>query len=97
VFTAREIAYAGAGPARLERLAARFAAKEAAFKAAGVGWAKGVTWRDAEVVADPAGPPRLVARGALRRHARARGGTAFQLSLTHSGSYAAAVVLLVAS
>jgi holo-[acyl-carrier protein] synthase len=96
VFTEGELAYAGAGVRRLERLAARFAAKEAALKAVGIGWSKGVTWLDAEVVAEPEGPPRLVAHGALRRHARARGGTTFHLSLTHSGSYAAAVVLLVA-
>lgn len=95
VFTEGELAYAGAGVRRLERLAARFAAKEAALKAVGIGWSKGVTWLDAEVIAGPAGPPRLIAHRGLERHARARGGTAFHLSLSHSGSYAAAVVLLV--
>jgi holo-[acyl-carrier protein] synthase len=95
VFTEGELAYAGAGVRRLERLAARFAAKEAALKAVGIGWSKGVTWLDAEVVARSAGPPQLIAHRALRRHARARGGTAFHVSLSHSGSYAAAVVLLV--
>jgi holo-[acyl-carrier protein] synthase len=80
VFTEGELAYAGAGVRRLERLAARFAAKEAALKAVGIGWSKGVSWLDAEVVAGPPGSPRLIAHRALRRHARARGGVAFQLS-----------------
>jgi holo-[acyl-carrier protein] synthase len=95
VFTARELAYAD-GPRRIERLAARFAAKEATFKAVGTGWAEGVGWRDAEVVSSAGAPPELVVRGALKRRARALGGTAFRLSLSHSGSYAAAIVLLVA-
>lgn len=95
VFTRRELTYCE-GPQRTAKLGARFAAKEAAFKAVGTGWANGVTWRDAEVVARSGKRPELVARGALLEHARALGGTTFQLSLTHSGGYASAVVLLVA-
>jgi len=96
VFTPREVAYCD-GPRRVERLAARFAAKEAAFKAVGTGWAKGVAWRDAEVVASKhGGSPTLVVRGELRKRARALGSTTFHLSLTHSGTYAAAIVLFVA-
>ena len=94
VFTPRELA-ACDGPSRVARLAARFAAKEAAFKAVGTGWARGVTWRDAEVISSAGGAPKLVARGALRRHASRLGGACFEVSLTHSGSYAAAIVLLV--
>ena len=95
VFTPRERASCE-GPRRVEALAARFAAKEAAFKAVGTGWALGVTWRDVEVVSERGRAPELVVRGELKKRARARGGTTLQVSLTHSGSYAAAVVLLVA-
>jgi holo-[acyl-carrier protein] synthase len=94
VFTPRELAACARGPRRMERLAARFAAKEAAFKAVGTGWSRGVTWGDAEVVSRTRGKPTLVVRGALRRHARSLGGVRFHVSLTHSGGYAAAVVVL---
>lgn len=95
VFTPRELAYCQVRHRPMQHLGARFAAKEAAFKAIGTGWASGVTWRDAEVVAQPGRPPRLVARGELARRSRALGASRFHLSLSHSGDYAAAVVVVV--
>ncbi len=44
---------------RMERYAARFAAKEAAMKALGTGWNHGVRWRDCEVVRMPGGRPTM--------------------------------------
>ena len=49
VFTTDEIRYCESKANRVERYAARFAAKEAAMKAIGTGWNRGVTWRDVEV------------------------------------------------
>ncbi len=95
VFTARELA-ACTGPRRAEKLAARFAAKEAAMKAVGTGWSKGVAWHDAEVVAKSGRAPALVVRGKLLAHAKKQGGARFLLSFSHSGAYALAMVLLVA-
>lgn len=92
VFTAGELSYCRAKHDPIQHLAARFAAKEAAFKAIGTGWAEGVSWHDAEIVSAPSGTPMLVAHGELAR----RSGTAtFEVSLTHSGTYAAAMVVLV--
>ena len=57
---------AGAGnPA--ESFAARFAAKEAVFKALGTGWTGGAAWQEVEVLADPAGAPRLTLHGETLR------------------------------
>lgn len=95
VFTERELA-ACTGPRKAEKLAARFAAKEAAMKAVGTGWSKGVSWHDAEVVAKSNKAPALVVTGKLRAHAKKQGGTKFLLSFSHSGHYALAMVLLVA-
>lgn len=92
VFTADELAYCRAKHAPMQHLAARFAAKEAAFKALGTGWAGDLTWHDAEVVTAANGAPSLVAHGELARRAR---GQAFEISLSHSGGYAAAMVMLV--
>jgi len=53
VYTAGEIRYCDSKANRVERYAARFAAKEAAMKALGTGWSHGVRWRDCEVVRMP--------------------------------------------
>src|SRR5438094_1683369 len=59
VFTAAEQAYCEARRrGRFASYAARFAAKEAAMKALGTGWAQGVCWRDVEVVRSRVGSPR---------------------------------------
>jgi len=95
VFTENELAYCRERHQPMQHLAARFAAKEAAFKAIGTGWAHGVTWHDAEVASRPGAAPELIARGELARRARALGAQRFHLSLSHSGGYAAAIVVLV--
>lgn len=74
--------------------AARFAAKEACFKALGTGWGEGVGWREVTVQSDGRRPPTLTLLGAAARKARALGVTRAHLSLTHDGDYAAAVVVL---
>ena len=77
--------------------AARFAAKEAYFKAIGTGWARGVGWKDVAVRSAGDGPPTLRIRGGAARRARLLGVTRSQLSLSHSGEYAVAVVVLEGS
>ena len=76
---------------RTESLAARFAAKEAVAKALGA--PGGLRWRDAEVVRDPDGRPRLVLHGAAAEEAQAQGITTWHLSLSHDGGIATAVVV----
>lgn len=94
VFTATERGYADAGGRRrAERYAARFAAKEAAFKALGTGWRSGIAWTDAEVVHGADGAPTLRVHGALAQAAAERGVTAWRLSLTHTDALAMASVL----
>src|SRR5881628_4186347 len=70
--------------------AARFAAKEALFKALGTGWAKGVTWQDVQVQRGDPEPPVLVLRGEADRRREAIGGTAAHVSLSHSEHWAVA-------
>ena len=93
VFTAAEIAYceACAHPAR--HFAARFAAKEACWKALGVP-GDGVSLRDVEVEKEAAGPPRLVLRGRARVVAETLGGKRAHVSLSHTATLAQASVVL---
>jgi holo-[acyl-carrier protein] synthase len=94
VFTPAEIAYCERHRDPAERYAARFAAKEATMKALGTGWGKGVRWRDIEVTRKPGGRPAIVLHGAAREHAERMGARNVNLSLTHSGIFALAEVIL---
>ncbi len=94
IFTAAEIAYCERHRNRFERYAGRFAAKEAAMKALGTGWARGVRWVDIEVTRRPSGQPTLELHGATREHADRLGVHRASLSITHSGNTALAQVIL---
>ena len=94
VFTEEEQRFCGERRDPAPHLAARFAAKEAALKALGTGWARGVSWLDCEVRRKDGEAPVLVLRGEAEKRAAALGARRVHLSLTHSGSYAVAVVIL---
>jgi holo-[acyl-carrier protein] synthase len=90
VFTAREIATCLGSAGAHERFAARFAAKEAAFKALGEGWPQ-IGYRDVEVALADNGAPRLELHGAARSLAERRHAA---VSLSHAGGFAIAHVML---
>ncbi len=93
VFTPAEIAHSQGRRNRSQHLAARFAAKEAAMKALGTGLDQGVSWQDIEVVTDAAGAPTLVLRGGAATRASVLGIRSWHVSLTHTDTSAAAVVV----
>jgi holo-[acyl-carrier protein] synthase len=94
VFTSSEVAYCERHRDPAERYAARFAAKEAMMKALGTGWSKGVRWRDIEVTRKPGGRPTIVLHGVAREHADRMGARHINVSLSHSGNFALAEVIL---
>ncbi len=79
---------------RDQYLAARFAAKEAAFKALGTGWNRGVRWVDVEVENLSSGQPIVHLSGGALERARELGATHSHISITHTADYAAAQVVL---
>ncbi|HZE90107.1 MAG TPA: holo-ACP synthase [Rhizobacter sp.] len=92
LFTQGEIAYSlQDADQSAERLAARFAAKEAAIKAFSLSDA-GVNWRDIEVCKLPDGACRLALHGKAAERASQLGVAEIALSLSHDGDYAGAVV-----
>jgi holo-[acyl-carrier protein] synthase len=95
LFTSVELRRAGARADAIPSLAARFAAKEAAMKALGVG-VGAVDWHDVEVDAAPSGAPSLVVRGRAAARAAAVGVDRFHVSLTHTDTLAMATVLVEA-
>jgi len=95
LFTKGESDYAATRPRPFLHLAARVAAKEAAFKAlSGADGARGIGWREMEVVAGADGRPQLALHGRAAACANALGVTRLHLTLSHSETTAGAVVIL---
>jgi holo-[acyl-carrier protein] synthase len=94
IFTPGEIRYCDSKMNRMERYAARFAAKEAAMKALGTGWNHGVRWVDCEVVRMPGGRPTIQFHGKANEFAVKLGVKNAALSLSHTEEQAIAQVIL---
>lgn len=97
IFTPGEAAYCrDARPPRdVERYAARFAAKEAAFKALGTGWSSGIAWTDVEVVLEASGAPSVKLTRRAAEIAKALGIARLHVSLSHTSTHAIASVIAV--
>ena len=94
VFTDAERQYCDRKANRVERYAARFAAKEAGMKALGTGWNYGVRWRDIEVTRKPGNRPTMVFHGKAAEFAARLGAVHVSLSLSHTAEQAIAHVIL---
>jgi len=94
VFTAAERQYCDRrGAQAAQHYAARFAAKEAAFKALGTGWSGGLGWHEVEVVSKDSGVPTLVLGGSALELFERAGATHAHLSLSHTSEHAVAQVI----
>lgn len=95
MFTKEERAYCeGKGVGASASYAGRFAAKEAFLKALETGWRGKITWQDIEVVSDQDGVPRLKITGEAGKILSERGAAKAHLSISHTGEYAIAQVIL---
>lgn len=96
LFTSRELDHLGLDqnplPAVAERLAGRFAAKEALIKALGVG-IDPPSWLEIETLTDLGGAPRLVLTGRAEAIARELDIDRFSLSISHADGLAVAIVI----
>jgi holo-[acyl-carrier protein] synthase len=94
VFTPAEQEFCSGHRDPVPHYAARFAAKEALFKALGTGWAKGVTWLDAEVFREGRDAPVLKLHGEAQKLSITLGARKAHLSLSHTEQWAIAMVIL---
>jgi holo-[acyl-carrier protein] synthase len=92
-FTPREVAHCTRYRSNAEQFAARLAVKEAASKALGTGWRRGVLWKNFEVVHEASGKPTLRIYGRAAEIASELGVRHINVSITHDGGVAAAVVI----
>jgi len=95
-FTQDELDEIGDGPNRIERLAGRFAAKEAVLKALGSGFGAGVAFSDVIIHRDTGGPPHVRLVGGAARAAADLGVTGWQLSISHTDTTAMASAIALA-
>ena len=95
LLTPAERAYCESRPDPATHVAVRLAAKEAAYKALqGSEGARGIGWRDIEVIRAPDGRPDLALSGLAHARARELGVKRVLLSLSHTHLAAVAVVVL---
>jgi holo-[acyl-carrier protein] synthase len=95
VFTPAEQAYAEANKNKTEKLAGRFAAKEAVLKLMGTGWRGKIAWTDIEVVNNAVGQPEVTLSGEVKQLADKLGIKHISVSITHTANFviASAVAL----
>jgi holo-[acyl-carrier protein] synthase len=94
VFSQKEIAYCDKQANSYQHYAARFAAKEAFFKAMGIGWATGTSFNEIEVVNDENGKPIVQLLGETAQYASGLGINKILVSLSHTKTMATAVVII---
>jgi len=97
VFTAAEQAYAEANKNSIEKLAGRFAAKEAVLKLMGTGWRGKIAWTDIEIINNPAGQPEVALTGEVKKIAEQLGIRHISISITHTANFAIASAVALIS
>ncbi len=90
VFTAAEQQYANANKNKMEKLAGRFAAKEAILKLLGTGWRGKIAWTDIEIINNEMGQPQVTVSGEVKEIAQRLGIGDISVSITHTANFAIA-------
>ncbi len=96
VFTSREQADAAETRNRVEKLAGRFAAKEAVLKLIGTGWRGEIAWTDIEVINNALGQPQVNISGEVKRIAEELQIEQITISIAHTANFAIASAVALA-
>ena len=96
LFTPAEQAYADSNKNGMEKLAGRFAAKEAVLKLMGTGWRGKIAWTDIEIVNSPTGQPQVTLTGEVEKIAKKLGIEQISVSITHTANFAIASAVALA-
>lgn len=94
LFSNDEIDYCNSKSKREIHFAARFAAKEAFFKALGTGWRDGMKWEEISVKNDKLGKPEVELQGKTLDIFRKKNMEKINLSISHTKLYAVAFVVI---
>ena len=94
LFTAKEIKYCETKRHSAEHFAARFAAKEAFFKALGTGWRYGFAFTEIEIINNELGKPEITVSGKIEKYITENNISNIHISISHLKDIANAVVIL---
>lgn len=94
-FTTRELSRLEERANRADIVAGRVAAKEAAAKALGSGFAGDVSWQNIEILATDTGAPMVALSGGALQHAKSMGVEELSVSISHTPTMAVASVIAV--
>jgi len=92
IYTKKELEYCLSKSNKYQHLAARFAAKEAVYKALATGWHKEVSWQNIEVSNLPNGMPIVKLTGKLQSFLSKD--KSLRISMSHSRDYVACVAII---
>lgn len=95
VFTKTEQQYANANRDKVEKLAGRFAAKEAILKLIGTGWRGKIAWTDIEVTNNQLGQPQVNLTGQVKEISEKLGIKHVTVSITHTANFAIASAVAI--
>ncbi len=98
IFTKAEQQYAQKNKKnKIEKLAGRFAAKEAVLKMMGTGWIGKIAWTDIEIINNPAGQPEVKLTGEVKKIAKKLSIKQIGISITHTANFAIASAVALAN
>jgi len=94
IFSKNEINYCEKKSNKAESYAARFAAKEAFFKALGTGWRDGMSFSEVEIMNNKLGKPQINLFGKAKEIAEKQNCSDIHVSMSHIKEFASAIVIL---
>ncbi len=92
IYTKSELEYCLNKSSKYQHLAARFAAKEAVYKALTTGWHEKATWQDIEISNEPNGMPIVSLKGKLKTFLS--NNSSLKISMSHSRDYVSCVAII---
>ncbi len=92
IYTPNEIEYCQSKANKYQHFAARFAAKEAVYKALATGWQELLSWQEIEIFNESTGMPRVTMRGKLKEFLS--DDKSLKISISHSKNYVVCVAII---
>ncbi len=92
IYTQSEIDYCKDRANKYQHYAARFAAKEAVYKALSSGWQKSIGWQDVEIFNESNGMPQVTIFGKLKEFLSTD--KSLKISISHSKNYVTCVAII---
>lgn len=94
IFTKKEIGYCESKKNKAQHYAARYAAKEAFFKAIGTGWRDGMKFIEIEILNNELGKPEVFLHGKIKKFCDSHTISNIHVSLSHIKNFVTAIITI---